>query len=146
MCHLAWLTLLQQIDKLNRGDEAYALAMCTDGLDAQTDRQVRLTCAQSADEHHVVGRVQELHLEQFAHQSFVQVGMLELETDKVAVRGELRQAHLVFALATSASWTRYFRALQLGNASPVGSVDKFSLVPVAVFSFAFQGERPSLRE
>lgn len=50
------------------------------------------------------------------------------------------------ALATGASWVCYFRALQLGNASQVAPVDKFSVVLVAVFAFAFLGERPSLRE
>jgi bacterial/archaeal transporter family protein len=50
------------------------------------------------------------------------------------------------ALATGASWVCYFRALQLGEASKVAPVDKFSLVLVAVFAFAFLGERPSARE
>jgi transporter family protein len=50
------------------------------------------------------------------------------------------------ALATGASWVCYFRALQLGHASQVAPVDKFSLVLVAVFAYAFLGERPSLRE
>jgi len=50
------------------------------------------------------------------------------------------------ALATGASWVCYFRALQLGNASQVAPVDKFSLVLVAIFAVAFLGERPSLRE
>lgn len=49
-------------------------------------------------------------------------------------------------LATGASWVCYFRALQLGEASKVAPVDKMSLVLVAVFAFAFLGERPSLRE
>ncbi|MEJ7138151.1 EamA family transporter [Amphibiibacter pelophylacis] len=49
-------------------------------------------------------------------------------------------------LATGASWVCYFRALQLGEASKVAPVDKLSLVLVAVFAFAFLGERPSLRE
>lgn len=49
-------------------------------------------------------------------------------------------------LATGASWVCYFRALKLGDASKVAPVDKFSLVLVAVFAFAFLGERPSLRE
>lgn len=49
-------------------------------------------------------------------------------------------------LATGASWVCYFRALQLGNASKVAPVDKFSVVLVAVFAFAFLGERPSARE
>lgn len=50
------------------------------------------------------------------------------------------------ALATGASWVCYFRALQVGEASKVAPVDKFSIVLVAVFAFAFLGERPSVRE
>ena len=49
-------------------------------------------------------------------------------------------------LATGASWVCYFRALQIGDASKVAPVDKLSLVLVAVFAFAFLGERPALRE
>jgi transporter family protein len=49
-------------------------------------------------------------------------------------------------LATGASWVCYFRALKIGEASKVAPVDKFSLVLVAVFAFAFLGERPTLRE
>ncbi len=50
------------------------------------------------------------------------------------------------ALATGASWVCYFRALQLGQASQVAPVDKFSLVLVAVFAVWFLGERPAPRE
>jgi len=49
-------------------------------------------------------------------------------------------------LATGASWVCYFRALQIGDASKVAPVDKFSVVLVAVFAFAFLGERPSGRD
>jgi transporter family protein len=49
-------------------------------------------------------------------------------------------------LATGASWVCYFRALQVGEASKVAPVDKLSLVLVAVFAFAFLGERPVARE
>jgi transporter family protein len=49
-------------------------------------------------------------------------------------------------LATGASWVCYFRALQLGDASKVAPVDKFSLVLVAVFAFVFPGERPAARD
>ena len=49
-------------------------------------------------------------------------------------------------LTTGASWVCYFRALKIGDASKVAPVDKLSLVLVAVFAFAFLGERPSLRE
>jgi bacterial/archaeal transporter family protein len=50
------------------------------------------------------------------------------------------------ALATGASWVCYFRALQLGNAAQVAPVDKLSVVLVAMFAFAFLGERPAPRE
>jgi transporter family protein len=49
-------------------------------------------------------------------------------------------------LATGASWVCYFRALQMGDASKVAPVDKFSLVLVALFAVLFLGERPSGRE
>ena len=49
-------------------------------------------------------------------------------------------------LATGASWVCYFRALQLGDASQVAPVDKFSLVLVAVFAYIFLGERPEPRD
>jgi bacterial/archaeal transporter family protein len=49
------------------------------------------------------------------------------------------------ALATGASWVCYFRALQAGDAALVASVDKASLLLVAVFAVSFLGERPSAR-
>lgn len=53
---------------------------------------------------------------------------------------------ILSALATGASWVCYFRALQLGNAAQVAPVDKLSVVLVAMFAFAFLGERPAPRE
>lgn len=50
------------------------------------------------------------------------------------------------ALATGASWVCYFRALQLGQASQVAPIDKFSVVLVALFAVIFLGERPGARE
>lgn len=49
-------------------------------------------------------------------------------------------------LATGASWLAYFKALQLGNASQVAPVDKFSLVLVALMAVVFLDERPSAQE
>ena len=73
-----------------------------------------------------------------------------VSTGKWANPFELSSKTWVFlglsGLATGASWVCYFRALKLGDASRVAPVDKFSLVLVAVFAFAFLGERPSLRE
>ncbi len=49
-------------------------------------------------------------------------------------------------LATGASWTCYFRALKIGDASKVAPVDKLSLLPVVVIAVIFLGERPSTQE
>jgi len=43
-------------------------------------------------------------------------------------------------VATGLSWVFYFRALQLGNASQVAPVDKFSLVLTVIFAAVFLGE------
>ncbi len=43
-------------------------------------------------------------------------------------------------LATGLSWLLYYRALQLGEASKVASVDKFSVFFVVIFSILFLGE------
>ena len=53
---------------------------------------------------------------------------------------------ILSAFATGASWVCYFRALKVGEASKVAPIDKLSLVLVAVFAFAFLGERPAIRE
>jgi transporter family protein len=50
------------------------------------------------------------------------------------------------ALATGASWVCYFRALQMGDTSSVASVDKASLVLVAIFAVTFLGDRPTMRQ
>ena len=49
-------------------------------------------------------------------------------------------------LATDASWTCYFRALKLGEASKVAPVDKFSLLLVVVVAFILLGERASTQD
>ena len=50
------------------------------------------------------------------------------------------------AVATGASWVCYFRALQIGATAKVAAVDKLSVILVAVFAFAFLGERLLARE
>lgn len=49
-------------------------------------------------------------------------------------------------LATGVSWICYFRALNLGKASLVASVDKLSVVLVAVIAFVFLQETLGWRE
>lgn len=44
-------------------------------------------------------------------------------------------------LATGCSWLCYYRALQIGPASKVATVDKLSVLLVVVFSIIFLGEQ-----
>lgn len=53
---------------------------------------------------------------------------------------------ILSGLATGASWVAYFKALQMGNATQVAPVDKFSLVLVALMAVIFLDERPNLQE
>ena len=53
---------------------------------------------------------------------------------------------ILSGLATGASWLAYFKALQIGKASQVAPIDKFSLVLVVVFAVIFLGERPNIKE
>ena len=50
---------------------------------------------------------------------------------------------ILSGLATGLSWLAYFIALQMGYASQVAPIDKFSLVLVTIFAVIFLGERPS---
>lgn len=50
---------------------------------------------------------------------------------------------ILSGLATGASWLCYFKALKLGDAARVASVDKLSVILVALFGVTFLGERLS---
>ena len=52
---------------------------------------------------------------------------------------------ILSGLATGASWLCYYKALQLGEASRVVSVDKLSVVITLLLAFVFLGERASLK-
>jgi transporter family protein len=47
---------------------------------------------------------------------------------------------VLFAIATGLSWILYFRALQIGNAAVVSSLDKLSLSFTVILSILFLGE------
>jgi transporter family protein len=49
-------------------------------------------------------------------------------------------------IATGLSWLCYFHALKIGPVAAVASIDKLSVVLVAIFAFAFLGESLSLRQ
>jgi transporter family protein len=73
--------------------------------------------------------------------------VLLLATGQFATSGPISARTWTFlilsGLGTGASWLCYFRALKLGPATLVAPIDKLSVVFVALFAFAFLGERPS---
>jgi hypothetical protein len=73
--------------------------------------------------------------------------MLLLATGQFSSSGPISARTWTFlvlsGLGTGASWLCYFRALKLGPATLVAPIDKLSVVLVALFAFAFLGERPS---
>ncbi len=48
------------------------------------------------------------------------------------------------AIATGLSWMFYYKALQLGEASRVAPIDKFSVALAIIMAFVFLGEKPTL--
>ncbi|ABE37343.1 protein of unknown function DUF6, transmembrane [Rhodopseudomonas palustris BisB5] len=77
----------------------------------------------------------------------VALAMVLSATGQFSVSGTITAKTWLFlvlsGLCTGASWLCYFRALTLGPASLVAPIDKLSVVLVALFAFAFLGERPS---
>ena len=71
----------------------------------------------------------------------------------VLVQGNARDAlrisrhSLIFlvlsAIATGLSWMFYYKALQMGEASRVAPIDKFSVALAVVMAFVFLGEKPT---
>lgn len=52
---------------------------------------------------------------------------------------------MLSGLATGASWLFYFKALQIGEASKVVPIDKFSVVITIVMAFVFLHEAVSAK-
>ena len=52
---------------------------------------------------------------------------------------------ILSGLATGASWLCYYKALQLGDASKVVSIDKFSVVITLVLAFVFLHEQFTMK-
>ena len=69
--------------------------MVDDGLDADGGSQVRLAGAGPADQHDVLGFVQELAAVQRTHQRLVDSALFEVEAGEIAVRREAGHLHLV---------------------------------------------------
>ncbi len=76
------------------------------------------------------------------------LSVLLLATGKFESLQGVSRKSLVFlvlsGLATGASWWCYFRALKLGDATRVASLDKLSVVFVALIAAVFLGESLSM--
>lgn len=63
--------------------------------------------------------------------------------------GDISQKSWLFlilsGLATGASWLFYYRALQMGDASKVASIDKLSVVITLILAFIFLNEQLTLK-
>ena len=61
--------------------------------------------------------------------------------------GRKRWVCLIFSgLATGASWICYYKALQMGEASRVVPVDKFSIVLTVILAFLFLHEQITIKK
>ncbi len=52
---------------------------------------------------------------------------------------------ILSGIATGASWLFYYRALQMGDASKVASIDKLSVVITLILAFIFLNEQLTLK-
>ena len=89
------LLLLERVDQLDGREEADPLVMMLDGLDAEGGRDMGLAGAGAADQHDVVGVVDELAAMQLAHQRLVDLAAGEVEAGEVAVGREAGSLELV---------------------------------------------------
>ncbi|MDP3295900.1 MAG: hypothetical protein Q8M37_14350 [Nevskia sp.] len=89
--------LLQRIDQLYRREEAHALAMASDGLDAQCCGQMRLAGAGAgaADQHDVFGLLGEGGHGESRDLPALDLRLLEVESGQIAMDRKASDVHLV---------------------------------------------------
>ena len=69
--------------------------------------------------------------------AWVMVFLTNSQTEIVNISRKSWLFLILSGLATGASWLCYYKALQMGNATEVSAVDKFSLVLTLVLAFFF---------
>lgn len=79
---------------------------------------------------------------------FMALGMVFITHAQMDI-GEISRKSWVFlilsGLATGVSWLFYYRALQMGDASKVVSIDKLSVVITLILAFIFLNEQLTLK-
>lgn len=69
--------------------------------------------------------------------AWAMVFLINSQTELVNISRKSWLFLILSGLATGASWLCYYKALQMGNATEVSAVDKFSLVITLVLAFFF---------
>ena len=69
--------------------------------------------------------------------AWAMVFLINSQTEIVNISRKSWLFLILSGLATGASWLCYYKALQMGNATEVSAVDKFSLVITLVLAFFF---------
>ena len=69
--------------------------------------------------------------------AWAMVFLTDSQTELVNISRKSWLFLILSGLATGASWLCYYKALQMGNATEVSAVDKFSLVITLVLAFFF---------
>src|ERR1700685_228885 len=79
------LLLFESVDEFDGGEEADALAMMLDGLDADRGGEMRLARAGAADQDDIVGVFQELAAMELTREGLVDFAAGEVEAGKIAI-------------------------------------------------------------
>jgi hypothetical protein len=79
------LLLFESVDKFNGGEEADALAVMLDGLDADRGGEMRLACAGAADQDDVVRILQELAAMKLTGERLVDLAAGEVGAGEIAI-------------------------------------------------------------
>src|ERR1700735_4176702 len=79
------LLLFESVDEFDGGEEADALAVMLDGLDADRGGEMRLPRAGAADQNDIVGVFQELAAMELTRKRLVDLAAGEVEAGKVSI-------------------------------------------------------------
>ena len=89
------LFLLQCVDQFDGREEAHAFAVMLDGLNARGGCNMRFPGSGTTDQHHILGRFQDLTAMELADQSFAHFTGREVEGGQILLGGEASGFHVI---------------------------------------------------